>query len=199
MNQEIEIEFKNLLTKAEFEFITNSFHLLQSDFFAQENHYFDTVNFSLMENGCALRIRKKESRYTLTLKQPHEEGLLETHQQLTEELALSLLQNDRTLQTIEGRILDIISAFSIDPNDIEYLGTLKTDRAELEHEGNLLVLDHSYYLGHEDYELEYEVKDAIKGIQRFSQLLDEYDIIKRPTDNKISRFFKLKERQQMRS
>lgn len=198
MKQEIEIEYKNLLSKDEFEVLMKNFHIEQSDFFTQENHYFDTMNFSLMSKGCAFRIRKKQSVYTATLKQPHKQGILETHQQLSEEQALLLLDGKKSLDTIEGKIIDTICAVGINPNDIVFLGTLKTDRAELEHEGNLLVLDHSYYLGHEDYELEYEVKDAIKGKQTFSMLLKQYDIIEKPTDNKISRFFKIKERQQMR-
>lgn len=48
------------------------------------NHYFETPNFSLKEAGSALRIRHKGETYTLTLKQPAEVGLLETHQVVTE-------------------------------------------------------------------------------------------------------------------
>lgn len=51
------------------------------------NHYFETPDFSLKEAGSALRIRHKGETYTLTLKQPAEIGLLETHQVVTEDEA----------------------------------------------------------------------------------------------------------------
>ncbi|WP_017754649.1 CYTH domain-containing protein [Calidifontibacillus oryziterrae] len=198
MTQEIEIEYKNLLTKEEFERLIKEFHINQRDFITHYNYYFDTLNFSLKAKGSALRIRKKQGIYTLTLKQPHSAGILETHQQMTENQALSLVAGE-SLQLFKGEVTNAIKNLGIDLDDIVYLGSLKTDRVELEHEDNLLILDHSSYLGHEDYELEYEVKDAIKGKQRFIQLLGEYDIIIKSTDNKIARFFKLKNNQLPRS
>ncbi len=55
------------------------------------NHYFETPSFSLKEAGSALRIRHKGATYTLTLKQPAEVGLLETHQVVTEEEARMMM------------------------------------------------------------------------------------------------------------
>lgn len=59
MAQEIEIEFKNLLTKNEFEKLTQAYQLDNEDFVLQENHYFDTKSFALKHKGAALRIRKR--------------------------------------------------------------------------------------------------------------------------------------------
>src|SRR5690625_1656793 len=82
MTQQIEIEFKTMLTKSQFNFL-----LTQLPFpinpIMQTNHYFETNEFSLRSKQAALRIREKATTYTLTLKEPHEEGLLETSERLT--------------------------------------------------------------------------------------------------------------------
>lgn len=59
MVQELEIEFKNLLTKEEFHRLADFFQLTEKDFAEQENYYFDTKYFALKKHGAALRIRKK--------------------------------------------------------------------------------------------------------------------------------------------
>lgn len=196
MSQEIEIEFKNLLTKQEFETFLTSFRISKSDFINQENHYFDTLEYALKAQRSALRIRKKQDTYTLTLKQPHLQGILETHQLLTTDQTNSLLNNGSTLQHMDGKIKENLLLMGINPSEVIYLGTLKTDRAEIKHGNNLLILDHSYYLGQEDYELEYEVKDPIQGKQAFLNILDQYKVPLRATKNKITRFFQIKEQQQ---
>ncbi|WP_212685903.1 CYTH domain-containing protein, partial [Salmonella enterica] len=83
MAQEIEIEFKNLLTEEEYlKLLSNLPFPKYSQ--TQTNYYFETEDFSLKAHGSALRIREKNGNYTLTLKETHELGLLETHDALTE-------------------------------------------------------------------------------------------------------------------
>lgn len=191
MVQEIEIEFKNLLTKNEFELLMKEFNVTPKDFISQENYYFDTVNFSLRDKHSALRIRKKQDKYILTLKQPHEQGLLETHQELTEAQAFSLLNSEVT-KMVDGTVKEAIATLGITPDELYYLGALKTDRIEIIDDDNILVLDHSFYLEHEDYELEYEVKDPVTGKEKFLKILKQNNIPLRTTKNKIQRFFELK-------
>ncbi|EKN63401.1 adenylate cyclase [Schinkia azotoformans MEV2011] len=191
MVQEIEIEFKNLLTKNEFELLMKEFNVTPKDFISQENYYFDTVNFSLRDKHSALRIRKKQDKYILTLKQPHEQGLLETHQELTEAQAFSLLNSEVT-KMVDGTVKEAIATLGITPDELYYLGALKTDRIEIIDNDNILVLDHSFYLEHEDYELEYEVKDPVTGKEKFLKILKQNNIPLRTTKNKIQRFFELK-------
>jgi uncharacterized protein YjbK len=186
MKQELEIEFKNLLTKEEFATLKEAFQISNDEFTYQENHYFDTRQFSLKEKGAALRIRQKNGTYTLTLKQPHKEGLLETHQRLTEEEAHSLLNGQRV---IGGDIADLIKTLGTEPEDIQYFGTLSTYRAQLHYKGGTLVLDHSHYLQTDDYEIEYEASDFSSGKQIFEELLHSFNIPVRKTDNKIKRFY----------
>jgi len=185
-NQNIEIEFKNMLTKEEYELLLPHFQVSEEDLFEQENHYFDTSNFALKANHSALRIRKKEAEYELTLKQPHPDGLLETNK------ILSKTESDDIFST--GRISDeqissLLRNMNIDPTSIIYFGSLRTIRAEKKIGNGLLVLDHSFYLKKEDYELEYEVSNREEGKIYFQELLATLKIPVRKTKNKVRRFY----------
>ncbi|HET7579564.1 MAG TPA: CYTH domain-containing protein [Bacillales bacterium] len=189
MSQEIEIECKNMLTAQEFEQLCSHFEIGGSDFTRQHNHYFDTPEFMLKNKGCALRIREKNNRSTLTLKQPHPDGLLETHQPLTDAEAEEAKKGSKVP---DGEVTDVLSSMNIPVSSLKLLGTLSTERAEFTYENGLLVLDHSYYLDTEDYELEYESPERAQGEKTFYGLLNTFGIEKRETDNKIRRFFNRK-------
>ncbi|MFS0782858.1 CYTH domain-containing protein [Bacillus sp. 1P06AnD] len=187
MNQELEIEFKNILTSFEFAKLSQYAGIVDEAFFTQENHYFDTKNFALKKQGCALRIRSKNGTYEMTLKQPAKEGLLESNQKIEVHEATAAIQSDLLPK---GEIIALIhETYGIHPHELCYFGSLITHRAETEYEEGTLVLDHSEYLGEEDYELEYEVADYQKGKISFENLLEKLNIPLRPTDNKIKRFY----------
>jgi uncharacterized protein YjbK len=189
MTQNIEIEFKNMLTKMEYEGLLKYFNLDQNQIFTQENHYFDTPDFALKSKGTALRIRKKDRNFEMTLKQPAAVGLLETNQIINEEEASMAIHNNR-LPT--GIIQGLIEKYEIPISNIEYFGVLVTERVEFEYQNGLLVLDHSIYLSTEDYELEYEVENYQTGEKFFLELLNQLKIPKRSTENKIRRFYNRK-------
>ncbi|HAQ08332.1 MAG TPA: CYTH domain-containing protein [Bacillus bacterium] len=189
MSQNIEIEFKNLLTKGDFEKLKTFFNIDESQFKKQINHYFDTPAFSLKQHGSALRIREKGTQFEMTLKQPAHEGLLETNQLLSSEQAKEILKSGKIL---DGQVKNALSDLIKEIDSLMYFGSLTTERAEFTYEEGLLVLDHSYYLNTEDYEIEYEVADAAEGFKIFSALLDELKIPVRMTDNKIKRFYSQK-------
>ncbi|MGM9927287.1 MAG: CYTH domain-containing protein [Bacillus sp. (in: firmicutes)] len=187
MKQEIEIEFKNLLTKDEFEQLKKHFSIKNEDFKHQVNYYFDTKEYSLKKHGAALRIREKNKQFVLTLKQPAAEGLLESHESLTEAAAQSMIAND---EITPGSMTDLLQKdFSISPSELTCFGSLATSRAEIKYMGGLLVLDHSTYLNKEDFEIEYEVTDFQEGKMTFENLLKQLNISLRQTDNKIKRFY----------
>lgn len=190
MTQNIEIEFKNMLTESEFQLLLKHFSMRESDFFQQENHYFDTPDFSLKQSGCALRIREKKSGFELTLKQPHPDGLLETNEKLTREHAQALL-NGQALQ--DGIIKEQLTQLNINTDLLCYFGSLVTKRAEIEYQGGVLVFDLSTYLNVQDYELEYEVNDRAEGQAVFVQLLSELNIPVRKAKNKVKRFYERKQ------
>ncbi len=186
MAKELEIEFKNLLTEEEFSALQHHFKIASSSFQSQDNHYFDTSDFALKENGVALRIRHKNNQYTLTLKAPVEKGILETNQPITE------IEAQRFLHSSEfpvGEVFDEFTAMNLPTKSLQHFGTLSTDRAETEFENGLLVFDRSSYLNKVDFELEYEVSDYEKGKELFHSLLTEMEIPLRKTENKIKRFY----------
>ncbi|MEH7385041.1 CYTH domain-containing protein [Bacillus sp. JJ1521] len=189
MRQELEIEFKNILSDDEYHRLLSAFSIDDDKKVIQENFYFDTAEFSLKNLGAALRIREKKGIYTLTLKQPVERGLLETHQVLTMEEAKQMLDGG---PIIDGDVSTILKTLSINPMDVTFFGSLKTKRAEVEYKNGLLVLDKSYYLNSSDFEVEYEVTDEVIGKVIFKELLNQYNIPLRKTDNKIRRFYNRK-------
>lgn len=183
--QELEIEFKNLLTKEEF------YHLLASypfppDGETQINYYFETKDKSLQRQLAALRIREKNNQYKLTLKEQLEDAVLETHDQLTREEAHTWLQGKIIPKP---NITKQLMKMNIDQEKLEYFGSLTTKRRELKLNNVLLVLDISTYNGHKDYELELEAQSKIVGLNHFHSLLNKHHIPQRKTQTKIERFF----------
>ncbi|WLR51599.1 CYTH domain-containing protein [Bacillus tianshenii] len=189
MSQEVEIEFKNLLTKEEFNLLYDRFQLTEEMFWEQANIYFDTPDFTLRDARCALRIRYKNNQYTLTLKEPHGDDLLETHQSLSEAEAAHMLEQGGC---IPGDVSSRIEHLGLNPSAISNLGELRTKRTEIKQDDATIVFDHSFYLDTEDYELEMEVTNRKKGEKQFEELLMQYKIPKRDTPNKIRRFFSRK-------
>ena len=189
MSETIEIEFKNLLTKIEYETLLKAFHVEEKAIFSQTNHYFDTPVFALKDKGSALRIREKSNSFEMTLKQPAAIGLLETTQLLSAKEFQTAVQYHKFPK---GIVHDRLEQLKIIVESIEYFGSLTTRRVEFPYKAGLLVLDHSLYLNTEDYEIEYEVEDFHRGQIVFQELLKQYAIPIRITQNKIARFYQQK-------
>lgn len=185
MAQEIEIEFKNILTKAEYDLLLDAYPF-PHDGVEQTNYYFETVGLHLKDKGAALRIRKKNGKFILTLKEPYGDGLLETHDELTAEEAASWL-NGKPID--KENVSKQLEKMAIRTADLKYYGSLATERRELVDGNVLLVLDRSEYNGQEDYELELEAQRFDQGEKRFNEILESHQIGKRRTPNKIERFF----------
>lgn len=192
MSQEIEIEFKNLLTEKEYTNLAETL-FANASAFEQINYYFETPAFDLKRQGCALRIRKKKDAYTLTLKEPHPDGLLETHDRLTKEAFKSWLSNQ---PSFAPNVTKQLEAMDISLVSLVYAGQMTTCRQETVYHDTLIVLDKSNYLNITDAELELEASDRAYGEKIFVNLLKDYHIPKRETPNKIARFFIQKHRQQ---
>lgn len=189
MTQEVEIEFKSMLTKDEYEALLVTFDLTNHVKW-QANDYFDTSTFDLRNRGAALRIREKKDGQVLTLKQPHDVGLLETHAPISESEAEDLFKygiiHDEKMKAA-------LAAFELS-GPLEHLGRLETKRAEIETPDGLLVLDESHYLEICDFEIEFEVTDETIGKIAFEQLLQKHNLPLRPAKNKIVRFMEEKMR-----
>jgi len=188
MSEQIEIEFKNLLTFEEFNHLMQHFKIKPEHFTVQKNHYFDTVTFDLKKYTSALRIREKNSSYEMTLKQPleNQKGLLETNWDIDPDTANKIIKDGGIP---DSKISERIKNLKINPQEIRYFGTLTTKRVELPFKSGLLVLDNSSYFQIEDYEVEFEVDNFDQGKKEFDLLLSEAGIPVRPTENKVQRFY----------
>ncbi|MBT2581741.1 CYTH domain-containing protein [Planococcus sp. ISL-109] len=182
MSKELEIEFKNMLTKEEY---TKLLAETKKTPISQTNHYFDSADFQLRSQKAALRIRQTGGRFECTLKTPAPAGNYETTDNLTSGQAEDILKGNR-FDAPEVRTE--LERMNVSPAELKLIGSLTTHRAEIDYAGGLLVLDHSEYCGIEDYEMEYEVTDETSGKSIFLNFLEEKSIPVRPADKKIARF-----------
>ena len=187
MDQHIEIEYKNLLTKQDFERLIQFFKIEQINFSLNKIITLIHIDFDLKSQASALRIREKNETFELTLKQPAAEGKLESNQAISTKQEAEAFLKER--QFPAGAVQEIIKQAGLNPLKFTCFGTLRTDRAEVSYRGGLIVLDHSFYGGKEDYELEYEVEDAQAGQKIFMELLETLNIPLQKTENKVKRFF----------
>lgn len=185
MSQQLEIEFKNMLTKTEYLQLLDYFSATKQEFFTQTNSYFDTVEWNLKNIGAGLRIRLLPQSAELTLKTPEKEGLLETTDSLTLEEGQSLIAA-KTIKT-DGHVAKKLIELTINPETVALLGTLTTKRFERKTADGLFVLDESQYENSIDYELELEVADYQIGKEVFEEFLTARKLPYRPAKHKIAR------------
>lgn len=185
MSEELEIEFKNLLTETEYLSLLHSLGAKQTDFFTQENYYFDTHTEALKNLNSGLRIRILPTTAELTLKTPFGLHLLET----TDSLSLEEAYYHITHQTIkpDGAVGKKLSKIGVAVSDLYCFGSLKTVRFEKKILEGTIVLDKSSYVGKTDYELEYEAPDHESGIVFFNNFLNTHHLPRRIGKNKIAR------------
>ncbi|GLC87735.1 CYTH domain-containing protein [Lysinibacillus piscis] len=188
MAQEMEIEFKNLLTAQQYEQLLQEFQIDKQMVHRQTNHYFDTPSQSIRNRQSGLRIRQIDNYYECTLKEKSAEHThLETTEELTAEQAQKMLAGEGFYAQ---EIAQKLESYTISVDELAVFGSLTTDRVELPYKGGLLVFDHSFYLQCDDYEVEYETTDAINGAQIFDDFLQQHHIEKKVTAKKIARFMK---------
>ena len=60
MSETIEIEFKNMLTKEEYEILLKKFKVEEKQIISQKNHYFDTPDFELKNLGVCTKDKRKK-------------------------------------------------------------------------------------------------------------------------------------------
>ena len=200
MEQELEIEYKNLLTEDEYQTILENEYLKlnqDTDYqkISQTNHYFDTNKADLKKQGAALRIRTHNHSNELTFKVPSQDFLMESNFNLDKiqtEYILnkgSLKLSQLTSQPIELNLknIDLNSTFI-------HFNTFSTLRYEKKDKHNLLVLDQSFFQNKTmDFELEVEGENPEDAKKYFNSILNKYNIPLRPALPKIARAEKNKE------
>lgn len=181
MQTEKEIEFKNLLTKQEFELLVSFFQVDQKDFHSQTNYYFDTQENFFKNNRMGFRLRVLSNQNELTLKRPIEEHVMEENT-----VHVSDQQRDDIVNQTSFPSIPFLEQFNL-VSPLICIGTLQTNRVQIPFENGTLFLDHSIYSQTEDFEVEYESSDVKYGEKVFLDLLDTHNIPIRHTDKKIAR------------
>lgn len=188
MTQQLEIEFKNLLTKQQYEQLLQKFQIPKEAIHRQTNHYFDTPENLIRNIKSGLRIRQIDSYFECTLKEKSaEHAHLETTDEMTAAQAEKMLQGNGFFAT---EVAKRLALHNIPIDKLAVFGSLTTDRVEIPYKEGLLVFDHSYYLQCDDYEVEYESNDVKNGSIIFDEFLHQFGIEKQKTDKKIARFMK---------
>ena len=134
----IEIEYKTLLTKEEFNRIKD--YLQQVEPIVQTNYYFDTINFELKTHKMSLRIRTFTHSAELTLKVPKKIGNLEYNHQLSLTEAQEIIKS-KQLPNIE--IKQFLIRAGINLSKLTVLGNLTTTRREINTKIGLMALDYN--------------------------------------------------------
>lgn len=187
MAQEIEIEFKNVLTKEQYEQLLQFFNVQSDQILRQTNYYFDTPNWDLRTRASALRIRQKDDRIVCTLKErsSSENVHIETTDPLTKEQSKAMLSgSDFLAPNVKEKLLQ----YNIPIDQLQMFGSITTDRVEIPYKGGTLVFDHSFYLQQEDYEVEYETSNEQEGSIIFTDFLKQHKIEINVAEKKIARF-----------
>ncbi|MGT2757101.1 CYTH domain-containing protein [Streptococcus ovuberis] len=183
--KQIEIEYKTLLNRTEFDQLTAHFSYVP--IFKQTNYYFDTPNRALRQAKLSLRIRTLADRAELTLKIPQDIGNLEHNLDLSLEEAQAMIAKNRLeINPLTQLLID--RGFDLD--EIGCLGFLTTYRREVKLPIGLLALDENHYAEQIDYELELEVTDPEAGQQAFQKFLKDQKIAFKYAQSKVVRFLK---------
>lgn len=186
-----EIEFKTLLTPAEFQAVVAHYQLTKDRQKTQTNYYFDTPKQQLKNQHWGLRIRTYADYGEQTLKVPATDGgLWEITDKLSLQEAATLTKNG-TIKA-PGQVATKLATIDVAPSDLHPIASLKTARWEFAIPEGLLALDESWYGSQHDFELELEVKDPLQGKEDFHTLLRSLNLNYRPGENKIARAFKEK-------
>lgn len=188
MSKEVEIEFKNMLTKDEYTTLLHHFQIKENIIKRQKNIYFDTPNWDLKNQYAALRLRQKENRWVCTLKIKSSENI---HIEITEEI-----ESEKAKKMIDGKgffayeVEQRLNELNVPIEQLQVVASITTDRTELQYKEGTLVFDRSFYLNCEDYEVEYETNNEILGKTIFEEFLKEHKIEKKYADKKIARYMK---------
>ena len=185
---EIEKEFKNLLTKEQYDALVNDYKEVFTKDVTQTNSYYDYEGL-LQEHKMALRIRIVEGKETgeITLKIP--QSSLEVLE-YTEVLPVDILNayNHDKRFTLPTTLQEALEDKGITIQTVNQTALLTTHRLEgALSENEWLVLDESHYNGKVDFEMEMEVRSLELGEPVFLGILAKYNIERRQAESKIKR------------
>ncbi len=154
MATNIEIEAKVLISESDYKRAIAYYSKFEGKHRTQTNYYIDTDDLTLKHYGIGLRIRDK-GYFTLALKAPMSEGLLEKKESITNEQYLAY-KNDHIFPT--GAIQNFLLMLGINIDELHIQTSLVTERFQIknEEENTIFSIDKNTYNGITDYELEME-------------------------------------------
>ena len=185
---EIEKEFKNLLTKEQYDALVNDYKEVFTKDVTQTNSYYDYEGL-LQEHKMALRIRIVEGKETgeITLKIPQSSlEVLEYTEVLPVEI-LNAYNHDKQF-TLPTSLQEKLEYTGITIQTVNQTALLTTHRLEgALSENEWLVLDESHYNGKVDFEMEMEVRSLELCEPVFLGILAKYNIVRCQAESKIKR------------
>ena len=168
MSNNIEIEAKVILSRQDYKKVFDTLKTKITDTHTQTNFYIDSQDRVLKKNDIALRIREYNRTYVLTCKTPLSEGLLEKNQELSEKVALEMINLNRFPS---GGIQDFFELLYIAVSNLEVLASLTTRRNELSIDSSKISLDENTYGNKVDYEIEVEDSAMKLAEDRIEEIL----------------------------
>lgn len=168
MEENLEIEFKLLITKSIYKQIISEHKINNS--YQQTNYYL--MHPKLNELKYSLRIRKKNNQYELTLKQPQFSGNLESNLIIDKEIKDKIIKHE----LVTNEIFDLLKPYHLNSTMFITDYSLTTIRDEINTDHGLICIDYNQYNGIEDYELEYEVTDYNHGKNAFLDFIKKYNL-----------------------
>lgn len=182
--REIEIEFKNLLSKDQYDALYEKYDLSNSEEIINKNFYYDDADESFKKIGAALRIRYTNKKIEMTLKIKGENQNVEINVPLDERYP----KEPTVLPILPNEIIAELERMNVKIKTPMLIQKIETLRHEVALEDGLLVLDKTTFINDiVDYELEFETKDYEAGLAAFEKLLKENNIDKNPAKPKIAR------------
>ncbi len=168
----IEIEAKVLLSRKDY------LKLLENMSFndqvkIQKNYYLDSEDRILKKYGMAIRLRQREGKNKLTLKAPLAEGLLTKNQDLDDDEANALINNNLFPR---GDISDFLDILHIDVNKLLVLAQLTTERKEGTYDGLDINISKNTYSNTIDYELECDSDSVTNSQNALKDICQKYRI-----------------------
>ena len=149
MKQQLELEFKTLVSKEQFDKITELYHPLL--FLKQHNYYYKSST-----SHQSFRIRVKDEKKIFTLKKRNADQILEYEKDFA-----GFFYDDIEIQNILNKF-NLFPPFHLQGELITYRAIVEDDRAEL-------CFDINCYNNLIDYEIEYEMKKTMTVYQCLKQ------------------------------
>lgn len=175
MKQNLEVEFKTLLTFVEYTHLLRTF-FKNATSHQQINTYFDTDTLDLLKENKMIRIRQKGHVQEFTMKIPVSEHSVMEHSFTQEEI-----------RSDDPKVVEFLKSIDVNKS-IHPISKSDTLRTTVLTDFGEFALDQTTFDQSIDYELELEMFDnTFNGEELFFDFLEEYCINYKPASPKFLR------------